>query len=174
MPPIMRDCDGVSERTMLAYLSKGPDTVWPVSMSQIRTVLSFEPETTRLPSRENAMDLTPSVCPSNRLEMVWPVSTSQMCTVLSPKLETTRFPSCENVMEVTSSMWSQLLITVGYRGSLVCWAHHHESVYVCWGGAGTARVHWGVCGAWARPKVGCRACRRGLGHVGEGSGYIIC
>ena len=67
-------CEIATERTMLAYLSKGPDTVWPVSMSQIRTVLSFEPETTHLPSCKNVTDLTPSVCPSNGLEMVWPVS----------------------------------------------------------------------------------------------------
>ena len=29
-----------------------------------------------------------------------------------------------------------------------------------------------LCGAWVRPKVGCRVHRHGLGHIGEGRGCI--
>ena len=46
---------------------------------------------------------------------------------------------------------------------------------VCVGAAWVQLGHAGecaLCGAWARPEVGCRVHRHGLGHVGEGCGCV--
>jgi hypothetical protein len=63
-PAIRRECDrpypSVCPRN-------GSPTSFPVSASQIRTVLSPEPETTRLPSGENATDNTVICVSSKRL-----------------------------------------------------------------------------------------------------------
>src|ERR1700675_163123 len=78
----------------------------PVSTSQMQIVMSYEPETTRLPSGENATDVTSAVCPSNGPEMISPVSTSQMQIVMSSEPETTCLPSGENATDVTHSVCS--------------------------------------------------------------------
>ena len=58
-------------------------------------------------------------------------------------------------------------------GPWVHWVCHHVSVRV-----GVARVQLGcagertLCGAWAKPEVGCRVYQRGLGCIGEGRGCI--
>jgi hypothetical protein len=66
----------------------------PVVTFQIRTVLSADPETTRLPSCENATDITESVWPFSSASTL-PVVTFQIRTVLSSDPETTWLPSCE-------------------------------------------------------------------------------
>src|SRR5580700_4715697 len=45
-----------TEKSGFKESSKVSDPIWPVSASQIRIVLSSEPETTRLPSGENATE----------------------------------------------------------------------------------------------------------------------
>ena len=57
-------------------------------------------------------------------------------------------------------MWSQLLIMVGYRGSSVCQARHHESVYV-----GMVWVQLGCTGERAGHGRGQRWV---VGHTGMG------
>jgi len=70
---------------------------YAIFVSQILTVLSHDPETTRLPSGENATDVTQCVCPSNGPPSIFCVSTSQILIVLSSEPEARRFPSGENV-----------------------------------------------------------------------------
>ena len=50
---------------------------------------------------------------------------------------------------------------------------HHVSVHVgvAWVQLGRAGEH-ALCGAWAKPEVGCRVHRHGLGRVGEGRGRV--
>ena len=55
----------------------------------------------RLPSGENATDLTELVCPLNGPETTSPVSTFQTRIWLSEEPETIRFPSGENATEYT-------------------------------------------------------------------------
>ena len=151
MPPIMRDCDGEDNACIPL---KG-------TRHGLACLNVPDPDGLVVRARDDMPPITrecngSSVCPSNRPEMVWPVSTSQMRTVLLPELEMTRFPSCENVMEVTLSMWSQLLITVGYQGLSVCQVHCHESVYfgVVWVQLGCTGEHAGH-GRGQRWVVGC-------------------
>jgi hypothetical protein len=56
--------------------SDGSNVVWSVSASHTRTDWSFEPDTMRRPSGENATELTQFVCPVNDPNTIWPVSTS--------------------------------------------------------------------------------------------------
>src|SRR6266702_3101543 len=51
----------------------GPASVSPVIAFHMRIVRSFEPETMRWPPRENATDLTESVCPVNGPASISPV-----------------------------------------------------------------------------------------------------
>ncbi|KAJ7197983.1 hypothetical protein GGX14DRAFT_667304 [Mycena pura] len=81
----------------------------PVAASQIRTVLSDEPDTMRVPSGENATDQTASPWPSSFCSSV-PVAVSQIRTVLSDEPDTMREPSGENATDKTwlpcpSSFW---------------------------------------------------------------------
>jgi hypothetical protein len=76
------------------------DMLWPVAGSQIRTVLSSDPGASRLPSRDQAIDVTQSLCPS-RVEMVWPVAGSQIRTVLSVDPDASRLLSRSQKMDVT-------------------------------------------------------------------------
>lgn len=62
------------------------------SRSHTRTVLSHEPERTRLPSGVTYTDVTAPSCPF-RLASCWPVVRSHTCTDLSPEFETARRPS---------------------------------------------------------------------------------
>jgi hypothetical protein len=79
-----------------------PLNLWPFSSAstspvvafQIWTVLSSDPETTRLPSWENATDITLLVWPFSSASTS-PVITFQIRTVLSCDPETTRLPSWE-------------------------------------------------------------------------------
>src|SRR5882762_1146248 len=76
----------------------------PVTVFQIRTVLSYDPETTRLQSWENATDITQSLWPFSSASTS-PVIAFQIRTVLSSDPETTRLPSWENATDVTESVW---------------------------------------------------------------------
>ena len=60
-----------------------PKTTFPLSASQTRIVLSWEPETMCLLSLENATEVTPSVCPVSGPTTTSPVSASQTRIVLS-------------------------------------------------------------------------------------------
>ncbi|KAF5707247.1 hypothetical protein FMUND_11205 [Fusarium mundagurra] len=75
----------------------------PISASQIRIVLSKEPEATFFESCENTTEMTWWLWPSStRLHL--PVSASQIRTVSSTEPDTTFFESCENATESTSSL----------------------------------------------------------------------
>ena len=82
----------------------GSPTGFFASASQIRIVLSSEPEATRLPSGENATDLIQSVCPWNGSPTGFPVSASQIRMVLSSDPETMRLPSGKNAIDVMQSV----------------------------------------------------------------------
>jgi hypothetical protein len=56
--------------------SNGPAMMSPVSASQMRIVLSHDPETTRLLTCENAMEVTSFVCPPNGPATMSPVRAS--------------------------------------------------------------------------------------------------
>src|SRR6266700_2605072 len=94
------------------------------------TVLSFDPEATRLPPGDQSnvvimpvclvylqrrlLDATSQICtfPSNPMAIKFPrgdqanVLTSQTCTVLSTEPEATRRPSGDQPNVVTLSVWS--------------------------------------------------------------------
>ena len=78
----------------------GSPTGFLVSASQIRIVLSAEPETMRLPSGENATDMIQFVCPWNGSPTDSPVSASQIRIVSSYEPETTCLPSGENATDM--------------------------------------------------------------------------
>jgi len=71
----------------------------------MRIVLSAEPETIRLPSSENATDITELVWPSKGPDTVWPVAAFQMRIVLSPEPDATSSPSGENATYLTQLVW---------------------------------------------------------------------
>ena len=71
--------------------------------SQILIAPPCDPETTRLPSGENATDVTQSVCPSNGPLTTSCICVSRILTVLSHDPETMRLPSGENATDVTQS-----------------------------------------------------------------------
>src|SRR5580658_4745248 len=73
------------------------------STFQMRIVRSYDPETTRLLSCENATDVTRSAW--NATDTIAPVRASQMRIVQSFDPETTSLLSCENATEVTQSAW---------------------------------------------------------------------
>ena len=57
----------------------------------------------------------------------------------------------------------------------VCAPGVSSCVGACRGSTGTAGACWracALCGAWAKPEVGCRVHRCGLGRVGEGRGCV--
>ena len=72
----------------------------PSTASQIRRVLSPDPETIRAPSGENAQHLTQSVCPFSVLVQA-PVAMLQILRVLSSDPETRLAPSGENAQHLT-------------------------------------------------------------------------
>src|SRR3954449_8616098 len=98
--------------------SNGPATSSPVCASQIRIIMSSEPETTCLPSPENPTDLTQSVCPSNGPATSSPVCASQTRTVLSDKPETTHLPSPENPTELTLSVCPSITLRMAGQVSI--------------------------------------------------------
>ena len=65
---------------------------WPVTASQILTVVSSLAEAMRRPSELNATSNTASVCPL-RVSVSWPVAASQILTVVSSVAEAMRRPS---------------------------------------------------------------------------------
>ena len=69
-----------------------------------RIVWSDEPETTRLPSGENATELITFVCPRNGFPIDFPVSASQIRIVLSSDPEIMRLPSGENATDQIQSL----------------------------------------------------------------------
>src|SRR5262245_32704896 len=73
---------------------------WPVLASQSFSVLSQLPERARVPSGENATDLTSLECPL-KVRRSRPVATSQSFSVLSQLPERTRVPSGENATDST-------------------------------------------------------------------------
>src|SRR3979490_2559093 len=77
-------------------------TVSPIFASQIRTDLSREPDTTRVPSCEMTTHQTKFECPTS-MRSNSPVAVSQIRTELSHDPDTTRLPSLENITEVTSA-----------------------------------------------------------------------
>src|SRR5947207_7892908 len=76
----------------------------PVSASQIRTVLSCEPDASRRPSGEKATDETDDVWPCSVACSV-PVSASQIRTVLSYEPDASRRPSGEKATDQTDDVW---------------------------------------------------------------------
>ena len=97
-----------------SYETKGlSGTLQPlklISASHTQIVLSPEPETTCLPSGENATEVTNPLCPSNGPETIIPVSASHNRIVLSSEHETTCLPSGENATELTHhcALWMAL------------------------------------------------------------------
>ena len=83
-----------------------PNTVspTPVSISQIRTVLSLPPEAICLLSGEKAMELTCPVWPVSVL-MLRPLAASQILMVQSVLPEPMYFPSGEKATGRTPSVW---------------------------------------------------------------------
>jgi len=85
-------------------------------MSQILTVVSSDPLTTRLPSAEIANDDTSLECPAS-VRTSAPVSTSHICTMASSDflkvllLQMTRFPSAEIATELTFKWIFSVLTT---------------------------------------------------------------
>src|SRR6188768_1363276 len=73
-------------------------------MSHIRIDLSSEPETMRIPSVENATEVTESVWPFSTLSSL-PVDVSHTRTDLSLEPETMRVPSVEKATELTDEVW---------------------------------------------------------------------
>jgi hypothetical protein len=105
---VLRECSRVD--------NIGVSLEWPYSNFSSLCIpdsdcLSSEPETMRLPSCENATELTPLVCPSSG-----PTTTSPS---LHPRLglsgprepETMRLPSCENATELTQ-LWCVPLVAL--------------------------------------------------------------
>ena len=72
----------------------------PVSVSQIRAVLSDEPVTHRLSSGLNATDVIPAVCPCSTARTP-PVTASQMRPLMSSEPVTRRLPSALTANAVT-------------------------------------------------------------------------
>ena len=70
----------------------------------MRTVLSHDAETMRLPSGLKEAELTAPVCPSNGSPIAFPVCASQIRMVLSHDAETMRLPSGLKEAEVTMSV----------------------------------------------------------------------
>src|SRR6266571_4603335 len=79
----------------------GPASVSPIVAHHIRIVPSFEPETMRWPSGENATDTTEDVCTVNGPASVSPVVAFHTRIVPSLEPETMRWPSGESAMERT-------------------------------------------------------------------------
>ena len=66
------------------------------------SVLSSLPDSTRVPSGENATEVTQSECPS-KVRTRAPVAASHSFSVLSELPDSTRVPSGENATEMTAS-----------------------------------------------------------------------
>jgi hypothetical protein len=66
--------------------------------------LVIEPDTIRIPSVENATELTQSVWPFSTFSSA-PVDASHTRTVLSDEPDTIRIPSVENATELTQLVW---------------------------------------------------------------------
>src|SRR6267154_391610 len=75
-----------------------------VSASHNRIVVSSDPDTMRLPSGENATELTQLSCPVRGARSGSPVSASHNRMVLSYDPDTMRLPSGENAADVTSPL----------------------------------------------------------------------
>jgi hypothetical protein len=75
----------------------------PVAASQSRTVPSPDADASRVPSAENATDLTEPVCPSSVCSGA-PVAASQSRTVRSSDADASRVPSAENATDETHSV----------------------------------------------------------------------
>src|SRR5215470_6846322 len=69
---------------------------WPDAVLQILAVLSLLPDSTRVPSGENATELTQAECPS-KVRINCPLAASQSLSVLSQLPERRRAPSVEKV-----------------------------------------------------------------------------
>ena len=78
--------------------SLGPVDTLATGASHVRTDTSEEPETMRVPSVENATEVTESVWPF-RVASCAPVKASHTRTDLSSEPETMRVPSVENPTE---------------------------------------------------------------------------
>src|SRR6266852_2333919 len=95
--------------------------------SHTRTDMSSEPDTIRVPSLENATELTPPFIENTRYpslenatevtQLIWsfssisstPVDTSHTRTELSSEQDTIRVPSLENATELTQSVWLTII-----------------------------------------------------------------
>jgi hypothetical protein len=93
---ILRECD---RHTQSVWPFSSASTL-PVVTFQIRTVLSNDPETTRLPSCENATDDHP-ICVALQLSLDLARRHIPNSDRLSNDPETTRLPSCENATDIT-------------------------------------------------------------------------
>ena len=82
--------------------SRSSKSMAPVSASQTRTVVSYDPNTMCCPSGEKATEETAPVCPSRGLKSAAPVSASQTQTVLSHDPDAMRCPSGEKAREMMS------------------------------------------------------------------------
>src|SRR5258706_541668 len=82
--------------------SRGLPTVVPALASQIRMVLSAEPEMICRPSGVHTTDHTPSVCPFRGLLTAAPVSTSQIRIVMSLDPVAMWYPFGEQQMDMTA------------------------------------------------------------------------
>ena len=110
----------------MLFRSEWTESVWPsstfctspVDESHTRTNLSLEPETTRLPSGENATDQTESVWPSSTF-CTSPVDESHTRTDLSDEPETMRLPSGENATAYPSPDNAIVITNVPRREALV-------------------------------------------------------
>src|ERR1700683_572788 len=92
-------------------------TLPPLVISHTRMVLFLPLETTRVPSGENATDLTQPSCPSS-LKISAPVAVSQIRTLLSSEPEAIRLPSEEIATDSTPSMCPARICSSGDQD---CW-----------------------------------------------------
>ena len=89
-----------SKERSYALPAYGGTLFYKLRRSQMRTVLSHEPEATNLPSGEIETEYTQSECPSS-VAVQAPEVRSQMRTVLSNEPEATNLPSGEMDTDVT-------------------------------------------------------------------------
>ena len=77
----------------------------PVSTSHKHTVLSYDTETSMLPSGEKTTEVSISLWPSNADPMAVPLSTSHKCTVVSSDADASWLPSGQKTTELTDELW---------------------------------------------------------------------
>src|SRR6202042_2314625 len=90
--------ENATERTKDLCSLKDGDICAPDLASQTRTVWSFEPEMTWVPSGENAMHLTSPLWPRSDRASV-PESTSHIRMMLSVEPDAIQWPSLEKAID---------------------------------------------------------------------------